>query len=97
VLLFQAVRESLFNIVKHAGILQAAVTLEQVDGRGRITISDTGRGFDVGTIINDPKTAHGLLIIQDRLGLMGGSIEVTSKLGDGTRVVIETPLGGASV
>jgi two-component system CheB/CheR fusion protein len=97
VLLFQAVRELLFNIVKHAGILQAAVTLEQVDGRGRITISDTGRGFDVGTIINDPKTAHGLLIIQDRLGLMGGSIEVTSKRGDGTRVVIETPLGGASV
>src|SRR5215216_794842 len=97
VLLFQAVRELLFNIVKHAGILQAAVTLEQVEGRGRITIRDTGRGFDVGAIINDPKTAHGLLIIQDRLGLMGGSIEVTSKLGDGTRVVIETPLGGASV
>jgi len=96
VLLFQAVRELLFNIVKHAGISQATVILEQVDGRGRITISDSGIGFDVGTIMNDPKTAHGLLIIQDRLGLMGGSIEVTSKLGDGTRMVIETPLGGTS-
>ena len=32
-LLFQAVRELLFNVVKHAGILQAKVTLEQVDGR----------------------------------------------------------------
>ena len=92
VLLFQAVRELLFNIVKHAGISQATVTLEQVDGRGRITISDSGKGFDVGAIMNNPKNAHGLLMLQDRLGLIGGSIEVISKLGDGTRVVIEIPL-----
>jgi signal transduction histidine kinase len=46
--------------------------------------------------MNDPKTAHGLLMLQDRLGLIGGSIEVTSKLGDGTRVVIEMPLDGTS-
>ena len=93
VLLFQAVRELLFNIVKHAGSAQATVTLEQVDGLGRITISDTGKGFDVGATMNDPKTSHGLLIIQDRLSVMGGSMEVTSKPGEGTRVVIETQLG----
>lgn len=96
VLLFQAVRELLFNIVKHASISQAAVTLEQVDGRGRITVTDSGKGFEVEAIMNDPKTAHGLLMLQDRLGLMGGNIEVTSKPGDGTRVVIEIPLGGIS-
>jgi PAS domain S-box-containing protein len=96
VLIFQAVRELLFNIVKHAGISQAEVTLEQVDGLGRITISDSGRGFDAAAMMNNSTTAHGLLMLQDRLGLMGGSIEVTSKLGEGTRVVIETPLGRAS-
>jgi len=93
VLLFQAVRELLFNIVKHAGSAQATVTLEQVDGLGRITIADTGKGFDVGAIMNDPKASHGLLIIQDRLSVMGGSMEVTSKPGEGTLVVIETQLG----
>jgi PAS domain S-box-containing protein len=96
VLIFQAVRELLFNIVKHAGISQAEVTLEQVDGLGRITISDSGRGFDAAAMMNNSTTAHGLLMLQDRLGLMGGSIEVTSKLVEGTRVVIETPLGRAS-
>jgi PAS domain S-box-containing protein len=96
VLIFQAVRELLFNIVKHAGISQAEVTLEQVDGLGRITISDSGRGFDAAAMMNNSTTAHGLLMLQDRLGLMGGSIEVTSKLDEGTRVVIETPLGRAS-
>jgi PAS domain S-box-containing protein len=93
VLLFQTVRELLFNIVKHAGSTQATVTLEQVDGLGRITISDTGKGFDVGVTMNDPKASHGLLIIQDRLSVMGGSMEVTSKPGEGTHVVIETQLG----
>jgi len=96
VLLFQAVRELLFNIVKHADISQAAVTLEQADGRGRITVSDSGKGFEAEEIMNDPKTAHGLLMLQDRLGLIGGSIEVISKLTDGTRVVIEIPLDGTS-
>ena len=96
VLLFQAVRELLFNIVKHADISQATVTLEQIEDQGRITISDSGKGFDAEAIMNDPKTAHGLLIIQDRLSLMGGSMDVTSKPGDGTSVVIETPLGGIS-
>ncbi len=97
VLLFHAVRELLFNIVKHADISQAAVSLEQADGRGRITVSDSGKGFEAEEIMNDPKTAHGLLMLQDRLGLIGGSIEVTSKLGDGTRVVIEMPLEGTSI
>lgn len=93
VLLFQAVRELLFNIVKHAGSTQATVTLERKDALGRITITDTGKGFDVGAIMNDPKTAHGLLIIQDRLSVMGSSMDVASKPGEGTRVVIETQLG----
>jgi len=93
VLLFQAVRELLFNIVKHASSAQATVTLEQKDGLGRITIADTGKGFDAAAVMNDPKTSHGLLIIQDRLSLMGGSMEVNSKPGAGTIVVIETQLG----
>src|SRR5687767_10820440 len=96
VLLFQAVRELLFNIVKHADISEATVTLEQVDDRRRITVSDSGKGFEAEAILNDPKTAHGLLMIQDRLGLLGGSIEITSRLGDGTRVEIEIPLEGTS-
>ena len=95
VLLFQAVRELLFNVVKHAGTKEAVVTLEKIDNNACITISDLGKGFDVGTIMSDSRTAHGLLIIQDRLSLIGGGIEVTSKLGNGTRAVIQIPLKGA--
>jgi len=94
-LLFQSVSELLFNIVKHAGILKAKVVLEQDDQCTRLTISDNGNGFDVATVMNDLKTAHGLLVIQDRLGLMDCKMEVTSEPGQGTRVVIEAPKGAS--
>ena len=91
VLLFQAVREILFNVVKHAGILQASVSLTRQNGAGRIRINDTGNGFDAKTIMNDPQAAHGLLIVRDRLNLMGCEMEVRSQPGDGTEIVIEIP------
>ena len=46
VLLFQSIRELLFNIVKHSGLLDATVRLAQENGSGRIVVSDLGRGFD---------------------------------------------------
>jgi PAS domain S-box-containing protein len=92
VLLFQTVREALFNVVKHAGTLQAEVTLEQTDGYGYITVRDGGKGFDVETVMNDITLAHGLVIVQDRLKLLGSHIEVSSKPGEGTRIVIKTPM-----
>ena len=96
ILLFQTIRELFFNVVKHAGTSQVTIRLEQVDEHARVTISDTGKGFDVATVMNDSKTAHGLLVIQDRLGLMGCSMEITSEPGKGTRVVIEAPMGASS-
>ena len=95
-LLFQTLRELLFNIVKHSGTLQARVILEQSDGRARITITDAGKGFDVRAVMNDSKTAHGLLVVQDRLSLLGCTMDMTSEPGQGTRVVIAAPLASNS-
>jgi two-component system CheB/CheR fusion protein len=95
VLLFQAVRELLFNVVKHAETSQATVRVEKSARHARIVISDGGKGFDAEAIMNSPNGAHGLLIIQNRLSLIGGSMEVTSKPGQGCRIVIQTPLESA--
>jgi signal transduction histidine kinase len=91
VLVFQAVREALFNIVKHADTLEATVKLEQKNGYSRITVSDAGKGFDAENVLNDPTVAHGLLIVRDRLNLLGCQLAVTAKPGEGTRVIIEPP------
>ena len=91
-LLFQSIRELLFNVVKHAGILEATVTLEQARDQGRIIVSDDGKGFEAETVMGDPQAAHGLLIIQERLNLLGCRMELVSKPGEGTRITIELPV-----
>lgn len=91
-LLFQSIRELLFNVVKHAGVLEAKVTLEQAHDKGRIIVSDDGKGFEAETVLGDPQAAHGLLIIQERLNLLGCHMELVSKPGQGTRITIELPL-----
>jgi PAS domain S-box-containing protein len=90
-LLFQSVRELLFNVVKHAGTSEAKVTLEQIDGYSRITVGDHGKGFDVEAIMKDPRAAHGLLIIRDRLKLLGCRMQIRSRSGEGTEILIEIP------
>ena len=96
-LLFQTIRELFFNTVKHAGTSQVSVILEQNDQRARLTISDEGKGFDVAAVMSDPKSAHGLLVIQDRLSLMGCSMEINSEPGKGTQIIIEAPMAGNSI
>lgn len=95
VTLFQAVRELLFNVVKHAGTLDATITLDKHEGHGRILISDSGDGFDAKTIMADPQATHGLMIVRDRLNLMGSTLTVESLPGDGTQVRIEFPIDGS--
>lgn len=92
VLLFQAIRELLFNVVKHSGTQEATIKLERTDGQGRITVDDLGQGFDTSTFMIDPIGAHGLLLLRDRLNLMHGSMSVHSTPGKGTQVVIEFPM-----
>ncbi len=91
ILLFESVRELLFNIVKHGEIKQANVTLEPVDSRLRVQIIDHGKGFDAEAVLADPKAAHGLLDIRNRLNLLGCSMQVVSHPADGTQVTIEVP------
>ncbi len=92
VLLFQSIRELLFNIVKHSGLLEATIRITQENGSGRIVVSDQGKGFDAETVLQDPQLAHGLLIIKDRLGLMGCEMKIQSQPGAGTHVEIDVPM-----
>jgi signal transduction histidine kinase len=91
VLVFYAIRELLFNIVKHAGTLEAAIRFEHYDSRLLVIVKDHGIGFASELVMNDPKSAHGLLIIRHRLNLLGCSMELKSQPGNGTEVIVEVP------
>lgn len=92
IVVFQTVRELLFNVVKHAETSAAAIQLAHHNHSGRITVSDEGKGFNPQAILHDPQAAHGLLVVKERLGLMDGKMEIHSAPGAGTRITIEIPL-----
>lgn len=92
ILLFQAVREILFNIVKHADTREATISMERVDGHIRVAINDDGIGFDAQAILEGSKTAGGLLNLQHRLNLMGCNLQINSSPNSkGTQVIIDIP------
>jgi len=93
VLLFQAVRELLFNIVKHAGVQIARVDLSKTNDHVQITVADDGAGFDPRTAMpgKDKTGGFGLFSIGERLNLMGGTMEVDSAPGRGSRFTLRAP------
>lgn len=93
-LLFQVVRELLFNTVKHAGTDRATVELHEEDGGLVVCIRDEGRGFDVAATAARAGRGGGLGLfsVRERLALFGGSLEVLSALGQGTRITVTVPV-----
>lgn len=97
VLLFQIVRELLFNVVKHADVDRAQISLREADEHLYLTVSDEGAGFDPAEMRQRQTSGQhvGLVRTEERLDLFGGHIELDTAPGKGTRVTVVLPLGGA--
>ncbi|MBE3144395.1 MAG: PAS domain S-box protein, partial [Planctomycetes bacterium] len=95
VLLFQAVRELLVNVVKHARAKKAKVFTCRIQKNIQITVEDNGVGFDVEAIsaVKDPaKGGFGLFNIRERLDQIGGSVIINARAGKGTRITLTAPV-----
>lgn len=93
IFLFDAVREILFNVVKHSGVKEARVECSRgKDERVRATVSDSGKGFDLTLWQGVGKTeGFGLFSIQQRIRHMGGELDIDSAPGRGTRITVIGP------
>jgi PAS domain S-box-containing protein len=95
--LFKAVRELLINIAKHAKAHKAKVSTRREDNTLRIIVEDDGVGFSLPEDKLLGKIAgYGLFSIRERLKHLGGSFEIESNLGCGTRVTLVAPLEQAN-
>jgi PAS domain S-box-containing protein len=94
VLLFQATRELLFNVVKHARVKMAEVEMHRVNKDSiQIVVSDAGVGFvPKENATEESSQGYGLFSIQGRLDLIGGKLEIKSAPGSGARCTITAPL-----
>jgi PAS domain S-box-containing protein len=91
-LLFQSVRELLFNTVKHAEVTHARVEIRVPDNAVQITITDDGVGFDPGKIQGAGVGGLGLPSIKQRMEYLGGTLEIASAPGQGSRFTLTVPL-----
>jgi PAS domain S-box-containing protein len=94
VVAYMAVRELLFNVVKHAAARSVRLAVEKADETLRICIADDGVGFDPSEVSSRPDSVRGfgLYSIRERLGPLRGQLEIDSEPGKGTRVTIVLPL-----
>jgi PAS domain S-box-containing protein len=91
-LVFRSVRELLFNTVKHAGVKEARLRLSHRNGNVEIEVSDQGAGFvPMPDDAMSKKGGFGLLSVRERIGLLGGRMEIDSAPGRGSRILLSVP------
>lgn len=86
---FYTVREALANIAKHAGATHANVAVSTTPDNLRVEVFDDGTGFDLNGRDGSP---GGLANIRDRVGVIGGHLDVASAPGHGTRLTVDLPV-----
>ena len=87
VTLYRAVRELLLNVVKHAGVKEARVTVSKDGNMARVSVEDAG----VGMPASSRRSGFGLLALRERVESLGGSLETRGTPGHGTTVVVRLP------
>ena len=92
--LFRIVQEALTNVAKHANATDTTVILGIYADHACLTIEDNGDGFNPETVFRNEKqqSGWGLLGIQERSALLGGSYNIDSSPQHGTRIYVNVPL-----
>ena len=91
-ILFRVVRELLVNVSKHAGVDRARVGLSTRNNRLVVTVADEGIGIADWRATLLARQSLGLASVNERLTFLKGTMNILSKLGEGTVVHLEIPL-----
>ncbi|MGO8946352.1 MAG: ATP-binding protein [Ktedonobacterales bacterium] len=89
--LFRIAQEALANSARHSQATQVELTLTSEQDRCTLTVDDNGQGFDYATVQGQ---GSGLRSMQERIHAVGGTLNVTSALGQGTCVTARCPALG---
>ena len=89
VMLFRAIQELLGNTARHSQATQVKVMLDMGEDRVRVSVDDNGKGFDSDSVLQG--TSLGLKLIRERAEMLGGSFEIDSSVGKGSRISFTVP------
>jgi signal transduction histidine kinase len=90
---FRVVQEAVTNAARHGRAEHVSVMLCQEDGALELAVRDDGAGFDVAAARERAARGEslGLLGMQERVRLAGGTIDIRSAPGEGTEIRITLP------
>lgn len=86
---YRMIKECLNNIVKYAECSEIELSCKMKNGICVVVVKDNGKGFDVENY--DREKHFGLSLMKERIELLWGKLQITSKPGEGTEVLIEIP------
>jgi len=91
---YRVAQEALTNVYKHAHATSVQMRVS-FDGQGlTLKIGDDGQGFDPQQVLAQDGPSHlGLSGMRERAQALGGKVEVLSRPGEGTQVVLHLPVG----
>ncbi len=93
--LYRITQEALRNVTRHAPDAPVRITLSGRNDEVHLTVEDAGPGFDLGAVRN--KGGLGLLSMQERARLVGGSLLLRTQPGGGTLIFVRVPVSAESV
>ncbi|MDZ7680368.1 MAG: ATP-binding protein [Fodinibius sp.] len=93
-ILYESVRELCFNVIKHAEVNEVTITLRRAGNQVHIIVQDNGKGFNIAEEQKkfDVDGGFGLFNINERIKRLGGSMNIESQPGKGTKVLLAAPL-----
>jgi two-component system, NarL family, sensor kinase len=90
--LYRSAQEAVRNVTKHARAEWVALGVRSLEDRIVLTVEDDGVGFDPTTLAQRRDDGHvGMHVLADVVNRYGGSVNVESAPGKGTRVTVEVP------
>jgi signal transduction histidine kinase len=93
--LYRVAREALGNIVSHASASRASVVILWQHAKVLLLVEDDGCGFDYPTTRKDIDRCLGLIDMEERIALLGGTLKIESLPQKGTTLRAEIPIGTA--
>jgi Signal transduction histidine kinase len=88
--LIRVVQEALTNVRKHASATSVTVSISGTHSTTSFVIADDGVGFDPAAT-EGSQDGYGLFTMRDRAALLGGTVEIDSVIGGGTRITVTVP------